>query len=42
LRYAWKRLKYNLSIGDYEKVEELKAKIYRLRKYMGIPNDELY
>jgi hypothetical protein len=42
LKCTWRELKYNLSIGDYEKVEELKAKIYRLRKYMGISNDELY
>jgi hypothetical protein len=42
LKYSWKALKRALREGDYQRVEELKTKIHRYRKYMGIPNDELY
>jgi hypothetical protein len=27
LKKSWRELKYNLSIGDYDRVEELKARI---------------
>jgi hypothetical protein len=31
LRKSWRQLKYNLAIGDFEKVETLKARITHLR-----------
>jgi hypothetical protein len=42
LKKSWKQLKYNLSVGDYHRVEELKARIYHIREAMGLENEELY
>ena len=35
-------LKYNLSIGDYHKVEELKPRISYIRSAMGLENEEIW
>ncbi|MGB6529343.1 MAG: hypothetical protein WBF33_14645 [Candidatus Nitrosopolaris sp.] len=42
LKKSWKQLKYYLSVGDFEKVEELKARISHIRVAMGLENQELY
>jgi hypothetical protein len=38
------RARYKLALrnGDYDRVEELKARISKLRTHMGIQNEELY
>jgi hypothetical protein len=42
LKKSWRQLKYNLAIGDFEKVETLKGRITHLRDAMGLENEELY
>ena len=42
LKKSWRQLKYNLSIGDYERVEELKARISYIRSAMGLENEEIW
>jgi hypothetical protein len=40
LKKSWRSLKYNMSIGDYEKVEVLKARIFHVRGAMGLEGAE--
>ena len=42
LKKSWRQLKYNLSIGDYDRVEELKARISYIRSAMGLENEEIW
>jgi hypothetical protein len=44
LKKSLRQLKYcyNLSIGDYDRVEELKARISCIRSAMGLENEEIY
>jgi hypothetical protein len=42
LKKSWRQLKYNLSIGDYHRVEELKARISYIRSAMGLENEEIW
>jgi hypothetical protein len=40
LKKSWRQLKYNLSIGDYHRVGESKARISR--PAMGLENEEIW
>jgi len=42
LKKSWRQLKYNLTIGDFDRVETLKARITNLSDAMGLKNEELY
>jgi hypothetical protein len=40
--FEGRQLKYNLSIVDYDRVEELKARISYIRSAMGLENEEIW
>jgi hypothetical protein len=42
LKKSWRQPKYNLSIGDYDRVEELKARISYIRSAMGLEYQETW
>ncbi|MGC2570679.1 MAG: hypothetical protein WA364_04135 [Candidatus Nitrosopolaris sp.] len=42
MKKSWRQLKYNLTIGDFDRVETLKARITNLSDAMGLKNEELY
>jgi DNA repair protein RadC len=41
LKKSWRQLKHNLSIGEYHRVEELKARISYIRSAMGLLRENL-
>lgn len=42
LKKSWRQLKLSMKIGDFERVDQLKERIFYIRASMGSENEELY